>query len=174
MVRTRRANRYCVDCGARLVYYPRLSNPKAPNEHRVLVYACPDCTDDFEKPKMFSIKRNQVEDPLETVEIEITQLQKKVALAKWLSIDSKVIFIDEPTRGVDVGAKIEIYNLINEVAKKGVGVVVISSDMPEIMGIADRILVMYEGTFYGELTKEEFSEENILRYSIGKSLKQVV
>ncbi len=58
MARTRRANRYCVDCGARLVYYPRLSNPKAPNEHRVLVYACPDCTEDFEKPKMFSIKRN--------------------------------------------------------------------------------------------------------------------
>ena len=50
MVRTRRANRYCVDCGARLVYYPRLSNPKAPNEHRVLVYACPDCSDDFDKP----------------------------------------------------------------------------------------------------------------------------
>jgi|TARA_B100001971_G_C17891797_1_gene383406 hypothetical protein len=78
MVRTRRANRYCVDCGSRLVYYPRLSNPKAPNEHRILVYACPDCTDDFEKPKMFSIKRNQVEEPLETVEIEITQLHKKI------------------------------------------------------------------------------------------------
>ncbi|WP_147676050.1 sugar ABC transporter ATP-binding protein [Algibacter pacificus] len=100
--------------------------------------------------------------------------QQKVALAKWLSIDSKVVFIDEPTRGVDVGAKIEIYNLINEVAKKGVGVVVISSDMPEIMGVSDRILVMHEGTFYGELTKEEFSEENILRYSIGERLKQVV
>lgn len=98
--------------------------------------------------------------------------QQKVALAKWLSIDSKVIFIDEPTRGVDVGAKIEIYNLINEVAKKGVGVVVISSDMPEIMGISDRILVMYEGTIYGELQKEQFSEENILRYSIGEPLKQ--
>ncbi|MCK0156804.1 sugar ABC transporter ATP-binding protein [Cellulophaga sp. F20128] len=97
--------------------------------------------------------------------------QQKVALAKWLSVDSKVIFIDEPTRGVDVGAKIEIYNLINEVAKKGVGVVVISSDMPEIMGISDRILVMYKGTFYGELPKEKFSEENILRYSIGKPLK---
>ena len=82
LVRTRRANRYCVDCGARLVYYPRLSNPKAPNEHRVLVYACPDCTDDFEKPKMFSIRRNQVEDPLETVEIEITQLQKKAIIVK--------------------------------------------------------------------------------------------
>ncbi|WP_299381738.1 sugar ABC transporter ATP-binding protein [uncultured Lacinutrix sp.] len=98
--------------------------------------------------------------------------QQKVALAKWLSIDSKVIFIDEPTRGVDVGAKIEIYNLINEVAKKGVGVVVISSDMPEIMGISDRILVMHDGTIYGELQKEQFSEENILRYSIGKALKQ--
>ena len=98
--------------------------------------------------------------------------QQKVALAKWLSIDSKVIFIDEPTRGVDVGAKIEIYNLINEVAKKGVGVVVISSDMPEIMGISDRILVMHQGTIYGELQKDQFTEENILRYSIGKRLKQ--
>ncbi|WP_418637257.1 sugar ABC transporter ATP-binding protein [Winogradskyella sp.] len=98
--------------------------------------------------------------------------QQKVALAKWLSIDSKVIIIDEPTRGVDVGAKIEIYNLINEVAKKGVAVVVISSDMPEIMGISDRILVMHEGRNYGELSKKEFSEENILRYAIGKPLKQ--
>ncbi|TVZ28316.1 ribose transport system ATP-binding protein [Gillisia sp. Hel_I_86] len=98
--------------------------------------------------------------------------QQKVALAKWLSIDSKVIFIDEPTRGVDVGAKIEIYKLINEVAKKGVGVVVISSDMPEIMGVSDRILVMHKGTFYGELQKDQFSEENILRYSIGEPLKQ--
>ena len=76
MARTRRANRYCVDCGARLVYYPRLSNPKAPNEHRILVYACPDCTEDFEKPKMFAIRRNPVEDPLETVEIEIVQTRK--------------------------------------------------------------------------------------------------
>ncbi|WP_165748720.1 sugar ABC transporter ATP-binding protein [Cellulophaga sp. Z1A5H] len=97
--------------------------------------------------------------------------QQKVALAKWLSIDSKIIIIDEPTRGVDVGAKVEIYNLINEVAKKGVGVIVISSDMPEIMGIADRILVMYKGSIYGELPKEKFSEENILRYAIGKALK---
>ena len=76
MARLRRTNRYCVDCGGRLVYYARLSNPKAPNEHRVLVYACPDCTRDFEKPKLFSIRRNQVDDPLETVEIEITQQKK--------------------------------------------------------------------------------------------------
>jgi DNA-directed RNA polymerase subunit RPC12/RpoP len=78
MARTKRANRYCVDCGSRLVYYPRLSNPKAPNEYRVLVYACPDCSNDFDKPKMFSIKRNQVENPLETVEIEIKQVQKQL------------------------------------------------------------------------------------------------
>ena len=81
MARTRRTNRYCVDCGARLVYYARLSNPKAPNEYRVLVYACPDCTKDFEKPKMFSIRRNQVEDPLETVEVEITQARKAISRA---------------------------------------------------------------------------------------------
>ena len=78
MARTKRANRYCVDCGSRLGFYPRLSNPKAPNESRVLIYACPDCSNDFDKPKMFSIKRNQVENPLETVEIEIKQVQKQL------------------------------------------------------------------------------------------------
>ena len=119
------------------------------------------------------IKKLNIKTP--STEIDVKHLsggnQQKVALAKWLSIDSEVIIIDEPTRGVDVGAKIEIYNLINEVAKKGVGIVVISSDMPEIMGIADRILVMHNGTIYGELPKVKFSEENILRYSIGKPLK---
>lgn len=80
MARTRRANRYCIDCGGRLTYYPRLSNPKAPNEHRVLVYACPDCTVDFEKPKLLSIRRNQVEDPLETIEVEIIENREKLTL----------------------------------------------------------------------------------------------
>ena len=73
MAKTRRVNRYCVDCGGRLTYYANLSNPKAPNEHRVLVYACKDCTDTFEKPKMISIQRNQVEDPMEAIRIEITE-----------------------------------------------------------------------------------------------------
>jgi hypothetical protein len=81
MARIRRANRYCIDCGGRLTYYPRLSNPKAPNEHRVLVYACPDCTEDFEKPKILSIRRNQVEDPLETVEIEIIESRQKIPMS---------------------------------------------------------------------------------------------
>ncbi len=97
--------------------------------------------------------------------------QQKVVLAKWLSIDSKVIIIDEPTRGVDVGAKVDIYKLINEVAKKGVGVIVISSDMGEVMGISDRIIVLHQGTVFGELSKEQFSEENILRYAIGEQLQ---
>lgn len=73
----RQSTKYCVDCGSRLVYYPRLSNPKAPNEHRVLVYGCPSCTKDFEKPKLMSIKRSQVEDPLETVEVEVTEYRAK-------------------------------------------------------------------------------------------------
>ncbi len=82
MAKLKRTNRYCVDCGARLVYYPRLSNPKAPNDYRILVYSCPDCSNDFEKPKLISIKRNQVEDPLTTIEIEITQLHKKLTMKK--------------------------------------------------------------------------------------------
>ena len=77
MTKTRRVNRYCVDCGGRLTYYANLSNPKAPNDHRVLVYACQDCTDSYEKPKMLSIQRNQVEDPLEAVQIQITEKRSK-------------------------------------------------------------------------------------------------
>lgn len=75
-MRTKRTNRYCIDCGARLVYYPHLSNPKAPNECRILVYACPDCTKSFEKPTLISVRRNKVDDPLRTISIEITQVRK--------------------------------------------------------------------------------------------------
>ena len=94
--------------------------------------------------------------------------QQKVALAKWLGRDGKIIIIDEPTRGVDVGAKVEIYELINQLSSNGIGVIVISSDMPEIMGISDRIMVLKEGQLQGILTKENFSEENILRLAIGE------
>ena len=93
--------------------------------------------------------------------------QQKVALAKWLGRDGKIIIIDEPTRGVDVGAKVEIYQLINQLSETRVGVLVISSDMPEIMGISDRIMVLHEGRIQGILSKEDFSEENILRLAIG-------
>ncbi len=93
--------------------------------------------------------------------------QQKVSLAKWISRNSKVMIIDEPTRGVDIGAKVEIYKLINELASAGKAIIVVSSETVELMGICDRLLVMRMGKIHGELLKNEFSEENILRLSIG-------
>ncbi len=94
--------------------------------------------------------------------------QQKVALAKWFSADCRVIILDEPTRGVDVGAKVEIYHLINELAKQGLGIIVISSEMIEIIGICDRVLVINNGRIAGILEREDITEENILRLAIGK------
>lgn len=92
--------------------------------------------------------------------------QQKVVLAKWLAVDSDILFFDEPTRGVDVGAKAEIYKLICQLAQKGKAVVMISSDMPELIGICDRIYVMREGTITGELERKDFSQEAIMEYSV--------
>jgi ribose transport system ATP-binding protein len=93
--------------------------------------------------------------------------QQKVAIAKWISRGSRFLIIDEPTRGVDVGAKVEIYSLINELAEKGVAILVISSETAELMGLCDRIIVMKNGSVQGTLLKNEFSEEQILRLAIG-------
>ena len=93
--------------------------------------------------------------------------QQKTVLAKWVNRQCRVIMIDEPTRGVDVGAKVEIYRLINELSLQGIAVILVSSESEELMGICDRILVMRKGTIRGELQKEDFSEENILRLAIG-------
>ena len=79
-----------------------------------------------------------------------------------------MLIIDEPTRGVDVGAKVEIYKLINEQAEQGVGIIVVSSETSELMGICDRIVVMRQGKIAGELERKDFSEENILRMAIGE------
>jgi len=94
--------------------------------------------------------------------------QQKVAFAKWISRHNKVLIIDEPTRGVDIGAKVEIYNLINDLAKEQIGVILISSETAELIGICDRIIVMRNGQVQGELQKKDFSEEDILRLSIGE------
>lgn len=94
--------------------------------------------------------------------------QQKVVLAKWLANDSSVLILDEPTRGIDVAAKQEIYKLINELAAQGKGIIVISSDMEEIIGIADRILILYEGRLSGELSREEFTQEQILKFASGE------
>jgi putative multiple sugar transport system ATP-binding protein len=89
--------------------------------------------------------------------------QQKVVLSKWLFTDPKVLILDEPTRGIDVGAKYEIYCIINELADAGKGVVVISSEMPELLGICDRICVMNEGVFVGEFPAAEATQERIMR-----------
>ena len=88
MPRIKRVNRYCIDCKGRLVYYPTLSNPKAANEHRILVYACPDCTVDFEKPKLFAVRREKEDNPIEAVELLIKEERKK--LNKTNSQDQKL------------------------------------------------------------------------------------
>ena len=96
--------------------------------------------------------------------------QQKVVLAKWLASECKILFLDEPTRGIDVGAKYEIYLLMDKLVQEGVSIVMISSEMPELMGMADRILVMHEGTLTGELGAQKFSEENIMKLASGEKL----
>ena len=89
--------------------------------------------------------------------------QQKVVLGKWLVRNPKVILFDEPTRGIDIGAKVEIYQIMNELKKKGVGVLFISSEMEEVLGMSDRILIFCDGRITGELSREEANQENILK-----------
>lgn len=89
--------------------------------------------------------------------------QQKLALAKWLAADCRCIVLDEPTRGVDVGAKVEIYELITRIAEKGVAVIMISSEMPEIIGLCDRVMVMNQGKITGEFEKENITENNLIK-----------
>lgn len=93
--------------------------------------------------------------------------QQKVVLAKALASKSNIVIFDEPTRGIDVGAKKEIYVLMNELAKNGMAIIMISSEMPELLGMSDRILVMHEGELMGELSKEEATQEKILTLASG-------
>lgn len=93
--------------------------------------------------------------------------QQKVAIAKLLATRPAVLLMDEPTRGVDVGAKSEIHHILRELAGQGVGVIVISSELPEIIGLCDRALVIHEGRIAGELASEQMSEEALLRLASG-------
>jgi ABC-type sugar transport system ATPase subunit len=97
--------------------------------------------------------------------------QQKVVIAKWLAIDPDLLILDEPTRGIDIGTKFELYRLIDEFAERGKGVLLISSELPEILALADRILVMRNGAVAGELTHEEASEEAILSYAVGEAVE---
>jgi ribose transport system ATP-binding protein len=106
-----------------------------------------------------------------TVTAEVATLsggnQQKVVLAKWLSMRPRVIIFDEPTRGIDVGAKQEIYHIMRALSNAGVAVLMISSDMEEVIGVSDRIAVMHEGGISGFLDRPDFSEHNVLRLAVG-------
>jgi ribose transport system ATP-binding protein len=91
--------------------------------------------------------------------------QQKVVVGKWMLKDPKVYIFDEPTRGVDVGAKIEIYNILNSLKEQGVGIIVISSELPEILGISDRIAVMCEGSIKAFLDTANTTQEEIMHYA---------
>ena len=93
--------------------------------------------------------------------------QQKVVLAKWLAVGPKVLILDEPTRGVDVGGKAEIYGLIRQMARRGMSLIVISSELPEVLGISDRVLVMRQGMLVGELSGSEANEEKVMALATG-------
>ncbi|MDO4633367.1 MAG: sugar ABC transporter ATP-binding protein [Eubacteriales bacterium] len=121
-----------------------------------------------------AVKNLRIKTP--NVEIDANNLsggnQQKVVVGKWLARNSRVVIFDEPTRGIDVGAKVEIYHLMNNLKKQGIAVIFVSSEMPEVMGIADRIITMCDGRITGELTSEEATQEKILTLATRFESKQ--
>jgi ABC-type sugar transport system ATPase subunit len=93
--------------------------------------------------------------------------QQKVVLSKWLFTQSKVLIFDEPTRGIDVGAKAEIYQLMWKLVAQGIAILMMSSELPEVLKMCDRILVMHEGEITGELRREEATQEKIMALAMG-------
>jgi rhamnose transport system ATP-binding protein len=98
--------------------------------------------------------------------------QQKVVLAKWLATNPQVLILDEPTRGIDVGAKASVHRFMSELVSQGIGIMMISSELPEILGMSDRIIVMHEGRITGEFTREEASQDKILSAAAGISSNQ--
>ena len=91
--------------------------------------------------------------------------QQKIVLAKWLLVDQDILILDEPTRGIDVGAREEIYAIINELSKSGKTIIVVSSDLTEVLNICQRVIVMHEGMIKGELTHDDRTEEKIMSFA---------
>jgi rhamnose transport system ATP-binding protein len=100
--------------------------------------------------------------------------QQKVMLSKWLNTHPQLLILDEPTRGIDVGAKAEVHHMINDLAKEGLAVILISSDMPEVLAMSDRVLVMREGKQMGIFTRQEATQERILTAAMGKIRDQEI
>jgi inositol transport system ATP-binding protein len=100
--------------------------------------------------------------------------QQKVILAKWMVTDPDILIVDEPTRGIDIGAKYEIYKLMTELAKQKKALVMVSSELPELIGMCDRIYIMAKGKVTGMLTREEFTQESIMAYATGTKIQKEV
>jgi len=96
--------------------------------------------------------------------------QQKVVLAKWLARQPSVLIIDEPTRGIDVGTKAEVHRLLDQLVANGVAVLMISSELPEVLGMADRVLVLREGKLVAELSRDEATEDSIMRAATGQTV----
>jgi ABC-type sugar transport system ATPase subunit len=93
--------------------------------------------------------------------------QQKVVIAKWVARNPKVLIVDEPTRGIDIGAKAEVHALLNKLAQQGMGIIMISSDLPEVLAMSDRIMVVREGKISGEFTREEANQERVIQAATG-------
>ena len=98
--------------------------------------------------------------------------QQKVVIGKWLALGPRLLLLDEPTRGIDVGAKQEIYRLMEDLAEQGLAILFVSSEMEEILGMSDRVLVMHEGRISGELARKDLSEEAVMYLATGKELSK--
>ena len=123
-------------------------------------------------------EKEQADKYIHTLSIKIASLknpvnslsggnQQKVVVSKWLMTDGDILLFDEPTRGIDVGAKKEIYELLDKLRKEGKAIIMVSSEMPEVIGMCDRTIVMYEGRQQGELLWEDMTQERIMEYASG-------
>ncbi len=154
-----------------LLDFPIAQNITLPN---LRAYARRDIVSQDAETKRAERSRGELDIRTSSVALKTGSLsggnQQKVVLAKWLAMTPKVMIFDEPTRGIDVGAKSEIYRLMRGLSDSGVAVLMISSDMEEVIGVSDRVAVMHEGHIQGVLDREQCNEENILRLAVGKPL----
>jgi rhamnose transport system ATP-binding protein len=114
--------------------------------------------------RRFAIKAASIDAPVETLS---GGNQQKVALARWLATEPRVLMLDEPTQGVDIGAKAEIHSLIADLATRGLAIILISSELPEILGMSDRIAIMHAGTIVATMDRAEATQERILTLALG-------
>jgi ribose transport system ATP-binding protein len=114
---------------------------------------------------------------ISSVQSTVTNLsggnQQKIVIGKWISIHPKLLILDEPTRGIDVQSKMEIYSLLRSLSESGMGIIVLSSDLIELIGISDRMVIFFEGKISGIINSLDFSEEVVMAYATGTSLTGV-